>query len=173
MKNRAARRLAATAMALALCAAGAPLRAQTPAAAPQPQPANPQPASAAAKEQGDAADPDSDGSKQPSENGTASVRLPGVEVQGQRNPLTESDERLKKLTESLPCVGCDAKPVHPGGKLKKALDKAVDFAVDQVTPQPPRDHSHEAADAARDNAQQGQCIGAANVMQCVPSNANP
>jgi|SRR5579885_567717 hypothetical protein len=163
MKYRAARRGAAIAIALALCTGAWPARAQQAQATP--------PAPVA-----DHAAPASDaqpGAPDATDDATAKVQLPGVEVQGKRNPWADADERLKKLTESLPCVGCDAKPVKPGGKLKKALDKAVDFALDQVTPQAPRDHSHEANDAAKDNAQQGQCIGAANLMQCVPANANP
>lgn len=168
MKNRAAQRWAAMAVALALGVEGWPARAQE----SHSQTPSADHAEAAADAKADASDAANGEAPQANET-TASVRLPGVEVQGKRNPLADSDERLKKLTESLPCVGCDAKPVKPGGKVKKALDKAVDFALDQVTPQAPRDHSHEANDAAKDNAQRGQCIGAANVMQCVPANANP
>jgi hypothetical protein len=64
-----------------------------------------------------------------------------VNVEGKKNPLEESDRRLRELLEkSTPCIGCDAKkPNVPRGIIGKVLD----YAVDQVTPQASKPLEHD------------------------------
>jgi hypothetical protein len=63
-----------------------------------------------------------------------SQELPGVTVQGRRNPLDESDKKLKELIGKLPCSGCDAKKVRPGGKLRHIVEDVADYAYGEVAP---------------------------------------
>jgi hypothetical protein len=99
----------------------------------------------------------------------ANIKLPGVNVQGQRNVFDDNDKKLKALQDSLPCNGCDAKP-HTHKKLYK---KVLDAVGDRVLPTEAPDHStHDANDKSLDFANEGNCVGA-NIKQCTPSNAAP
>lgn len=95
-------------------------------------------------------------------------QLKGVEVQGKRDVLRDSDKRLKALQDSLPCAGCDVKP-----RKKKFVRRMLDKALNQVTPQAAPDGSHEVNDKAQQYSQEGQCIGAVDARRCAPTNAQP
>jgi hypothetical protein len=102
------------------------------------------------------------------ERKTAEVQLNGVQVQGKHDVLNDSDKRLKALQDSLPCSGCDVPP-----RKKKLIGRIVQKAVNEVTPQPKPDRSHEVNDRALDFSQQGQCIGTDDARDCTPMNARP
>jgi hypothetical protein len=140
------------------CAGALAQDAAPPAPPPEPAPAEAAPASPPAP----AEKPAEDGSK-------ASITLPGVQVGGKHDALSESDKRLKALQDSLPCTGCDATP-HTHKKLVK---RVVDAVGERVTPTDAPDHStREANDKAEDMSKEGVC-GAGNMAACAPANAQP
>lgn len=105
---------------------------------------------------------------QDQERKTEDVQLKGVEVQGKHDVLHDADKRLKALQDSLPCSGCDVPP-----RKKKFVRRMVDKAINEITPQPPPERSHEVNDKAQEYSQDGQCIGVNDARRCAPENTRP
>ncbi len=100
---------------------------------------------------------------------TANVKLPRVNVQGQRNVFNDNDKKLKELQDNLPCAGCDATP-HVKKKLVKRVLEAVG---ERVLPTEAPDHSdRDPNDKAAEFSQQNAC-NAANVGGCIQDNLKP
>ncbi|HZR37098.1 MAG TPA: hypothetical protein VFA75_17140 [Nevskia sp.] len=131
-----------------------------------PPPAQPVPPAAISPEAAAAADPAS----QPAQGEEdKKIKLPKVNVQGNRNVFNDNDKKLKELQESLPCTGCDAKP-HTKKKLVK---RVLDAVGERVLPTEAPDHSdRDANDKAKEFSQQNTCT-AGNVGGCVPDNVKP
>ena len=161
------------ALALALSVCGGQVLAQSAPAQPSPPPPAEQqakPADAAPLKIAPAPEPlVGAGEHADTPSTTANVKLPRVNVQGQRNVFNDNDKKLKELQDNLPCAGCDATP-HVKKKLVKRVLEAVG---ERVLPTEAPDHSdRDPNDKAAEFSQQNAC-NAANVGGCIQDNLKP
>lgn len=70
--------------------------------------------------------------EQPKDKEPEVVETPGVVVKGHRNPLGESDKRLKEVQKSLPELNSDAK--RKKGATERVVDRTRKYLSDHSDP---------------------------------------